>query len=926
MSGLEPLLGAGLAAVGKAAPAAIGRIAATVGARVAKSSTLRWRVARRVRKRTGIPFSGKAFRGWLKRVSLSELHLPIGQAGPGLAVSLDAALSTERAWANHSDRHSRALHLVQETYLALVGLAPPADAATLTEAWAQARHDELVDRLVATIGSTPMLDHEDLGTYLLTQSRARTNRRLASFGIPAETVDDALRLLDGKVPNLESGHVLVVVGAFGAGKSELAEAWLRQRIAAYANGASTAIPVWLHASEIGTRSLEDVLVARHAGSARQPCALVVDGLDEVDSQVAARIADQASVLINSREGATALLTSRPSVLPESDEQQQWEGLPVDEARKLIESVSGKNHATWNWNPTLLESIRRPFFAIGAGILLADGARPSSQADLIRRLVERALAVPSSAHVAVQDSELFNLLVRTAVALTSSGGRSDDLSYQERQQLRMTRLIIASEGKVEFTLPIFQQWFAAQALLAQAALLRASIADAESFDRWRWPLAIAALSVTSADQFDKLAQSLLTSNPGAGAWVLDQVSSAREWPTRNENDFVDAGTAGKRILLATRTWIHATGFLAPGLFPIGDPGQPISLRVAVKGGTVSTVWDREIPPTDVVTDLGSNFRANNDHSWLEFSSGGAISGFEWPWSRQQDRIAKRMSKVLEGTYRLGPVDGVWHNESRYRLARVIANSKSIMFAPLNRQDVASSVHDLLAQVDDPLNVRWILDGEQIDGELMVDLASWLDGHEGDEIHRPLPAPDQDPRGGWVWNVYSDSRLQEFVAESYGQACVAYDEARATVLSGFTWSMGTAIPGEFGVVAILTPADPTGGWSGGPSLVKAVLPLSVVEDEAQRFREAAILSTNGRVVVMRRGEAGLPEGRQGEHDYFVDLVDRVGPAGIQAFSRRSIVNRLLDSTSHSRPASEIAAHWIWEDLKAVKLADGTGPRPR
>ena len=289
---------------------------------------------------------------------------------------------------------------------------------------------------------------------------------------------------------------------------------------------------------------------------------------------------------------------------------------------------------------------------------------------------------------------------------------------------------------------------------------------------------------------------MRSNPGAGAWILNQVSSAHEWPNSSENEFLEGSNAGQRILLAARTWINATAPLASLLFPVNDANQRISLRVAVSGGVVSTVWDREVPPSDVVSQLSSDFRGQEDGSWLEFSSGVALAGFDWPWAKHQDRISKRMAKMLEGAYRLGPVDGVWHNESRYRLARELANTRSPMFAPLDRHQVASVVHDFLSQWDEPLNVRWSRNGSWIHGTNLVDLAAWLDSLDGDLIHRPLPAPDQDPPGGWVWSLYSDERLQEFTAEAYGQACVAYDEARATTFSAFSWSMGMGTPGEFG----------------------------------------------------------------------------------------------------------------------------------
>ncbi|MEW1962749.1 hypothetical protein AB0269_09840 [Microbacterium sp. NPDC077644] len=921
MSGLEPLIASGLA-VGKAAPAAVGRLAAAIGLKLAKSWTWRWRVAWRVKQQTGVAFPSRPYRAWLKEIAAEELRKPVGEVGAALAVRLDVALSANQTWSLRDDRHSAALELVQATYLAAVALSDPGDAALLEETWARSRHDELLGRLAQVTSGRPLLSRADHGELLLAQSSARRRRRLTALGVSEDRVASTLGVLEANSPLVEPGTLVIIVGSFGAGKSELAETWIRQRIAEYVDGASPAVPVWLHASELGHQALEESL-ARHVRH-DEPCAIVVDGLDEVDGQVAARIVDRVGVFVETRDRSVALLTSRHGVLPESNEQQPWDGVSADQARLLIESVSGTSHATWGWNPMLVESVRRPFFAIGAGILLAEGAKASSQADLVRRLVERALATPSSSEASVRDSELYRLLVRASVALVTSGGNSDGLTFQERQHIRATRLITGSESTVEFTLPIFQQWFAAQALLTQDGLLIKAMSDPRSFDRWRWSMSIAGLSVRTGAEFDQFAQILLQANPGGAAWVLDQISSARGWPSRDANEFVDRTTAGARILLATRTWINATGVLAPALFPIKSTDQPISLRVSVRGGVVGTAWDRVVPRSDTVVDLGPGFDVHSDDSWLVYTEGGAIQGYEWPWARQQDRVAKGMSKALENAYRLGPIGGVWHVESRYRLARIVANDRTMFFKPLDRLSIAKRVGELLGIVEDPEHTRFVLDGGEVEGRDLIDLAEWIESIEDAAIQRPLPAPDQDLQTGWVWSAYSDEGLLKFVAEAYGQACLAYDEARSAAFSDFAWSMGTARPAEFGVVAVVEPPDLGDGWTGAPGLTMAVVPLHIVVAETRRFGSASRLSSNGRALTVARTETGLPDGREAEHDYFVDLIHKIPLDELGPFGSRSIVTERIDFTSHSRPATEIALRWIWSDLESVKLAHGTRPR--
>ena len=87
--------------------------------------------------------------------------------------------------------------------------------------------------------------------------------------------------------------------------------------------------------------------------------------------------------------------------------------------------------------------------------------------------------------------LYELLLKLAVSLTGSNGASDGLTFREREQAVSTRLVNGVEGgSVAFALPVFEQWFAAQALLASPPTVAETLANPRSFDRWRWAIAIA----------------------------------------------------------------------------------------------------------------------------------------------------------------------------------------------------------------------------------------------------------------------------------------------------------------------------------------------------------------------------------------------------------------------------------------------------
>ena len=86
-----------------------------------------------------------------------------------------------------------------------------------------------------------------------------------------------------------------------------------------------------------------------------------------------------------------LLTARPGILSAMPtEEAPATLLSEDAALKLVESVSGRSYSTWRWTTDMRATVTRPFFALGAGVMLRQDGAPRGEADLIRGLVESAL--------------------------------------------------------------------------------------------------------------------------------------------------------------------------------------------------------------------------------------------------------------------------------------------------------------------------------------------------------------------------------------------------------------------------------------------------------------------------------------------------------------------------------------------------------
>ncbi|QRY42313.1 hypothetical protein JVX92_15130 (plasmid) [Microbacterium hominis] len=893
-----------------------------VATRVANGPLLQFRVQFAVRRRTGFFFPGGPFRDWLRRECRAGLRFPPEQAAAELAQSLDRVLGARFRWAVQLDRMSKALRIVEAVYDAMLLLSREPEARSLQASWDGHRHAEIVALLTKITGSFSGFSREDEATVLRIRSATRSSTRLAAFKVDRAVVASSLSRMT--VPAVAIGQVRVLVGAFGSGKSEAAERWHLERIEAAAESPDAPHAVWMDAADLSHQTVEAALGSMIPVDTWRAdgVALVIDGLDETDTARASQLLVQARGLVSSNAKSCALLTSRPGVLDTEDVAVPWNGLDPSDAEQLVESVAGSQHVTWSWSSSLRDAITRPFFALAAGVLIAQGQRPNGQADLIRRLVEHALSdLPTSA-AAVTASDRYQALRSLAENLTHTANVSDGLTFQQRALVRETSLIHdRRDGSVEFTLPIFQQWFAAQSILEDSSAVAELCAAPQSFDRWRWTIAVAC-AAGDAEKVDAIIADCLRGNPGAGAWVVDQVSAGHGYDL-DSSEPLDASTAGSRLLRATRAMVTAMGAMASSLFPVESADQPIVLGVRVDGPRLTNAWSLQRSTSDVVLELPDEVHPFNSRAdgWVASRSGLVPEGVEWPWRLVQDHISGGFDRVLASDPQMGPRFGVWHVESMYRAARILLNQSDPWFRPMPVSAIVAAAEQLLRQVPNASDARFNLNTRLVHGRVLVDLVDWLSEADGDELRRPLPTPDLDPQSRWIWSVYSDKQLQKFHAEAFGLACEAYDEAVQTCFSSFGWTMSTGADGDFGVIGQIDFYEDPSDGARSPAFASARAPLSTIHLLTERLKdEDPVLASNGRALFTVASDDGA-------EDWVRSTVNqqRAAPSRSTPFSVRGTYSHsmALDTTA-SRVATQIAAEWLFDDLKALGLAKGTGPR--
>lgn len=383
-------------------------------------------------------------------------------------------------------------------------------------------------------------------------------------------------------------------------------------------------------------------------------------------------------------------------------------------------------------------------------------------------------------------------------------------------------------------------------------------------------------------------------------MLQQVSEGHH---RISESRIDRGSAGPRLLTATRSTIDGLGTVAPLYFPVRSATEPFTLGVSVNGSSVTLGWRTWSGSSDQVLELPAdvhplNFEAER-HDWVADRSGPVPEGVEWSWRLVQERIRDRTLYILNGHPQMGPRFGVWHAESLYDAARRLLRMSSVLFEPMSAAEVRARAQEVLDLLGDPKTGVLRLDGRDIPGTVIRDLAARLDSTGVAHLERALPAPDVDPAlsGGWVWGLYSDVGLQSFYAEAYDNGCVAYEEAVASLFSRFAWSMGTGADGAFGVVCDLSYRSGTSFGARAPGIVTARVPLERVGQLAAE--RDAYVSQNGRALVTLSPD-------DAKKSWVETMMRETWSRGSRRnpFTRHGVTTSVAGLSHHRRPASQIA----------------------
>ncbi|MCU0546473.1 MAG: AAA family ATPase [Oscillatoriaceae cyanobacterium Prado104] len=511
------------------------------------------------------------------------------------------------------------------------------------------------------------------------------------FRIAVSSKEEAKSLADdlsiGSPPSslrLEPGKVILVVGELGIGKTLIAQRLFQQAIQQAQESTNTAIPVYLESwqwrQERPLKKAVETAADGLGDPTTQRAIVILDGLDEVETQLASQLLSEAHRLVDVWDNTTVIITSRQTQY--TDDVQEKILVPLlseAQAYSLVERVSKQQMTAMvclRWTESIRDAIRRPLFALIVARYLgrADEKAPRSKGELLSWLVEDALE-----KVNADRRNCDRLLKRLAMLCVECGGdriRATDLvpTKDALKPLLDSRLVVErARGIISFPLPILTEWFAAQSLSDDPSKVKNFVSDPQQLENWRYPLTIATATF-GHELVSKLLAPIAKKYPAFAAEIV------REGTTRwgdEEALLPSPRKCGQQIQTAMQAWIEGIDSLAELIAPIRKDGTVKPIGVRTHGARIEVAWYEGSENLQNVVDLPLNRNGPESWEWYKWprvmtSRPGHESAWAWRWTL--DELVKNLSRQLESPTLL--VDSeILIREAAWRAALAIVKYRS-----------------------------------------------------------------------------------------------------------------------------------------------------------------------------------------------------------------------------------------------------------
>lgn len=728
--------------------------------------------------------------------------------------------------------------------------------------------------------ATPFETH-DYGEYLaraVAVSDQRSLHRRRGAGLTDAQVRRSLAHrahIPEQLQHLGAGHLRILHGPLGSGKSDIAEEWFRSTIAAARKDAGAAIPVWISIDEL-TTALEPHILTEVGLPAlsRHGVDVVIDGLDERTDKAAA-LTRQAAEFAKKWPASRILLTTRSPELVNDDILIQAPLLTHQEAGRLMADVAGATIP--DVGSQLQTAVTRPLFAL----LVAQHITANEGATGLPEIVDRVVADV----VSREKYNLFAELRALAVETMRAGGAIDPASITSADiaaMIRASPLVITTGRKCAFALATFEQWFAAQAILDNIVSIDEVLASMDTFNRWRYVLAIIA-ATADPTRADTMMAALAGWNPGAASWVINETHAGGLTRTAPETGPGDWEAIGGRIRVAMQAWLHGIGplsqcFWATRSFGIGFDDVAVAVGIGDHGMTVWWLPRFEIPeqPLPAVVEDG-------------VLHGG------------QRRRSMQMVSFQPPT----AINGIWE-VTRDLLADDLTTSFTARALEIARQ------HDGVASEE-----------QRIHNAATNAMRTAPPGFTGNlDIERLYPAADIHPSATHPFGGYTTETMYRYAVAVIDAAMRCYLEFSSWVTPRFDRTLGVRglMPAEFFGTMFYSPDRQRSPYDffgpREPGFSWLFRPLGPTRGDIDPDDNGISLTINddARSDEMTKDKTRL-------YTAFRRYIE--ANAVYEPFARPFTTTHGRIHIFHRTPATRLAIRWLWEDLQALGFLKGAPP---
>ncbi|WP_156655836.1 NACHT domain-containing NTPase [Mycobacterium sp. 852002-51971_SCH5477799-a] len=506
----------------------------------------------------------------------------------------------------------------------------------------------------------------------LAASDSRIERRRAGAGLDEAQID-RIRYLLPPVPveltTLTTGRLIVLTGPLGAGKSDIAEAWVRAAITTAQTNSEAPVPVWVSIDELESSLELDVRreVGLHALE-NLGADIVVDGLDQRADR-AETVIRQAVSLIDRWPRSRVVLTSRATQAVSASTRVEVQPLSKAQGQQLASLVAGVARIG-NISPQIEEALKRPLFALLVG-QQSTLEQLTTMTEVIEGVVRKI--------VASENQDLYQHLRRLAVETVTTGRAVDPELFADfdiAAQIRRSPFVTTTAHGVSFSLATIEQWFASRALLEDAVDIGDTLRDLVSFDRWKYVLSM-VLASGEPSRVDSIMATIARWNPGAISWIINETETAGLSRNREDIPAEHWQEIGTRLRLALASLLDGLGPLSAAFTPFRittlNDLEDFSLALNIRGGRVDTTWliSSEIPDETlpaVINTIPRQTPFNRRFMCMEWAA--VPTGRNWVWPAARRILAKDLAECFT-TIAIGIAakhDGIVRSELKDQIRR------------------------------------------------------------------------------------------------------------------------------------------------------------------------------------------------------------------------------------------------------------------